>query len=367
MLDGKIQAFQAWLVDTVLPMWTHRGVSPRSGLPFEALDADGAPLQADFHRILSIARQAFFLLRMQQRRQAGCAERALDYVDRLHHAFRDPATGTFPFTVDAHGMPLDGRRDLYTHAFVVFAYAEAYRHTGDAIHRDRANHLLQAVRRHFLRPGAVAYASSLSADLAAELVGPQQNPHMHLFEAIAWLALASGEEEAKAGLNAVAAMTLRVFGHAGIPAVLELPVGAAGNRIEPGHQAEWFSLACIAKPLLGSSELPAFAQRAFSAARQQMLAADFTLALSVTPDLRPLDGTRRVWTQLELVRALAFLRNEGAASPELEPALDALVAQFVRPHGWLEAVDGQGTVIRADMPATTPYHLVTCLDALTPV
>ena len=123
MLDAKVRAFGDWLAGTVLPLWLPGGVSPRSGLPLEALAAGGTPLHGDFHRTLSVARQAFFLLRMAVRGHAGCRQQALAYMDRLHHSFMDPATGTFPFTVDAKGAPLDARRELYTHAFVVFACA----------------------------------------------------------------------------------------------------------------------------------------------------------------------------------------------------------------------------------------------------
>ena len=72
------------------------------------------------------------------------------------------------------------------------------------------------------------------------------------------------------------------------------------------------------------------------------------------------DDTRRIWAQAEYLRMLAVLGEREA----LAGALDGFRARFLHAGGWYECLDAQGAVARGDMPSTSPYHLATCLAAL---
>jgi len=103
----------------VLPIWRGPGFNTALKLPYEAVSAeDHLPLPAERYRAMACARQLFVFS------QAGDAAHAQVLFDALVHYFQDKHRGGWFFSVDAKGAPLDTTKDLYTHAFLVFACAE---------------------------------------------------------------------------------------------------------------------------------------------------------------------------------------------------------------------------------------------------
>ncbi|HZZ11207.1 MAG TPA: AGE family epimerase/isomerase [Paraburkholderia sp.] len=342
----------------VLPLWRGPGFNADLRLPFEAISAEsGAPLPAQRYRAMACARQLFVFS------QAGDAAHADMLFDSLVHTFQDTRQEGWFFSVDAQGAPLDTTKDLYTHAFVVFACAEYAARSGnhsalDVVHRTSA-----LIQSRFVAEDAL-FNAALSADFSTVTGTPIQNPLMHLTEA--WLAArnATHDNAFDAALRRLAGAIARHFVHAQTGCIAELPMGADDNRLEPGHQFEWFWLVRQAPDLFEDSGLAAALNRAFAFAQQFGVDRDTGgVAASLDETGRVTDGIQRIWAQTEYLRALAS-HDDPAVLAALPRQIALFEARFLRPQGWFECKTPAGEVARADMPSTTPYHLATAYSAL---
>ena len=217
----------------------------------------------------------------------------------------------------------------------------------------------QAVRDRFGLGGGL-YAAALDAN-GTRLSGPEQNPIMHLTEACL---AASRVAEPTRFVRMLREIAEGVAGHfldAGTQCIAELPLGTADNRIEPGHQFEWYSLLHSAPQIYDGLDLPRAVPRGCDWARSAGVAPD-TAGVCAALDMRGAvrDATQRIWAQTEYARYLALSGDE----PALQAQLRQFQARFLHARGWREVLSGHGDLLRADMPSTTPYHLATAYAAL---
>jgi mannose-6-phosphate isomerase len=348
----------------VLPLWTGAGWHAAMRLPYEALSAsDGKPLPVSRYRAMACARQLYVFSRRPQD-----AAHADVLFDSLRRVFADPRGGWY-YSVDAAGAPLDMSKDLYTHAFVVFACAAYFRQSGK---RDALTVLEDTVAliedRFAIADGRGGlYRATLAPDLSAADDAALQNPIMHLTEAYLAAHAATGDGVYAERLARLGEAMLRTFVDASTGCIAELPLGTADNRIEPGHQFEWYSLVSMAKPLFADSPLAATLDRAYDFARRHGVVPatqGVHAALDVQGEQVVIkDGTQRIWAQTEYARALA-LRNDAEAREALHLWLEQFPRRFLHEGGWMECLARDGSVLRAEMPSTTPYHLATAYEAL---
>ncbi|WP_175823769.1 AGE family epimerase/isomerase [Burkholderia sp. BCC0419] len=347
-------------VHVVLPIWRGSGFDPALQLPFEAVDpATHAPLPATRYRAMACARQLFVFA------QAGDTAHAATLFEALCRHFRDPRHGGWIYSVDAQGAPLDTTKDLYTHAFIVFACAAWHAASGDAAARTVAEETAALIQDRFApRHGDALLDAARHADFSSSGSGALQNPLMHLTEA--WLAAADafGDPAFDDALARTAQAVERTFVDAATGCVAELPLGSADNRFEPGHQFEWFYLVDAAGARLAQTGLPAALSRAFAFAEQYGVDPQ-TGGVCAALDAQGacIDGTQRIWAQTEYLRALATHGGTPASAP-LARQIERFAARFLHPRGWFECKTADGQVSRADMPSTTPYHLATAYAAL---
>jgi mannose-6-phosphate isomerase len=78
---------------------------------------------------------------------------------------------------------------------------------------------------------------------------------------------------------------------------------------------------------------------------------------------RVIDATQRIWAQTEYLRALAT-HGDAAVRAALAPQIGRFAPRFLTPQGWVECRSANGDVARADMPSTTPYHLLTAYQGM---
>ncbi len=342
----------------ILPMWRGPGFNTALSLPYEALSAEHhrpAPVQR--YRAMACARQLFVFS------QAGDAAHAQVLFDSLTHTFQDTEHGGWFYSVDQHGAPLETVKDLYTHAFVVFACAEYGRRSGNRDALEIVHRTSALIQSSFAAEDDL-FNAALSADFAQVTGTPIQNPLMHLTEA--WLAAreATRDNAFDAALRRLAGAVARHFVHAPSGCIAELPVGAADNRLEPGHQFEWFWLVKQAGGLLDGSGLAESLARAFTFAQHHGVDQETGgVFASLEEDGRIKDPIQRIWAQTEYLRALAS-HHEEAVRAVLPRQIGLFQQRFLRPQGWFECKTANGEVARADMPSTTPYHLATAFDAL---
>ncbi|GGD84505.1 AGE family epimerase/isomerase [Caballeronia grimmiae] len=347
-------ALRAHFADVVLPIWRGPGFNTALRLPFEAVAPAGhAPLPPKRYRAMACARQLFVFA------DAGELDHAKTLFESLRHYFRDTHNGGWFYSVDANGAPLERHKDLYTHAFVIFACAHYARTSGSADALASLEETSKLVETRFAMGGTILNAA-LSEDFATTLEGPLQNPLMHLAEA--WLAAreATGDAAYDARLATLAESVARTFVHEPTGCIAELPIGAADNRLEPGHQFEWYFLAIgSGHAAFASAGLNERLERAFVFAQKHGIdekTGGVCAALDESGAV--IDGTERIWAQTEYLRALA---TRGDAPGE---QIARFRARFLNERGWVECRSADGEISRADMPSTTPYHLVTAYASL---
>ncbi|MDQ0124992.1 mannose-6-phosphate isomerase [Pseudomonas lini] len=358
-LTALFASVQQHFQDVIVPLWQGPGWNPELGLPYEALDASHQPLPPQRYRAMACARQ-LYLFSSLIGQVPDAQERAAALFHSLQQHFHDAEYGGWFYSIDPQGTPLDQRKDLYTHAFILFACAHYWDKVREPQVESVLNATLQVIAQHFAT-GDGLHEASLDRDWSSLNTGPLQNPLMHLAEAfLAALSVRPDNAMQDALVDLCTAMHKR-FVDPQHDVLMEKPLGSVDNWFEPGHQFEWYFL-LESSPLLRGSALHTSLERAFA----------FTERLGVDPhtgavramldlDGHSKDGTQRIWAQAEYLRALTLRPNgEDAVLQQLQ----ALQQRHLHAGGWYECRDEQGEVSRQDMPSTTPYHLATCYRGL---
>ena len=352
----ELARFNQHFAERIVPLWQGPGWNAELALPFEALDGEHRPMPVQRYRAMACARQLYlFSSRIEK---PGAAERAAALFRSLQRHFHDAEHGGWFYSIDAEGRPLDRRKDLYTHAFIVFACAHYWGKVREGLVESALNAALDIVAERFARDDGL-YEASLDEDWSELGIGPLQNPQMHLAEAfLQTLAVREDEPTHQALLRLCDALQAHFIDPThGL--MLEKPREAVDNWFEPGHQFEWFYL-LDTSTLLRDTPLHASIVRAFEYAEHCGVKDSAVLAM-LDVEGKVLDPTQRIWAQAEYLRALALRPGR---ETKVVAQLQALEEQFLHESGWHECRDGNGAVSRHDMPSTTPYHLATCLEGL---
>lgn len=358
-LTALFATVQQHFNDVIVPLWQGPGWNAELALPYEALDAQHQPLPPQRYRAMACARQLYvFASLIGQVPEAE--QRAAALFKSLQQHFYDAEHGGWFYSVDPHGAPLDQRKDLYTHAFVLFACAHYWEKVREPQVESALNAALEVVAQHF-STGDGLYESTLDRNWASLNAGPLQNPLMHLAEAFLAILAVRDDLAVQHALLALCTAMQQRFIDPEHSVLMEKPLGAVDNWFEPGHQFEWYFL-LESSSLLRGSTLHASLERAFAftellGVNQQTGAVQAMLTL----DGQAKDATQRIWAQAEYLRSLTLRPNsEDAVLRQLK----ALQQYSLHPRGWHECRDENGNVSRQDMPSTTPYHLATCYHGL---
>ncbi len=358
MLDHSPQAtFTAvheHFLKTIVPLWQGPGWNAELALPYEALDPQHRPMPVQRYRAMACARQLYLFSALIE--QPRARDHAAALFRSLQKHFHDADHGGWFYSIDAQARPLDRTKDLYTHAFIIFACAHYWRQSRDPLAESVLNAALSVVATQF-STGDGLYEAALAEDWSGLGSGPLQNPLMHLAEAfLATVAVRDDQAVSGALLDLCTAMQARFVDPAS-GFLMEKPCGAVDNWWEPGHQFEWFYL-LESSALLRGGELHGSLDKAFAPSEHMGVKEGGVLSmLDVDGSVR--DATQRIWAQAEYLRALAL-----RAGDEVAGQLQVLREQFLHAGGWYECRDASGAVSRSDMPSTTPYHLMTCYEGL---
>jgi len=361
-LTALFASVQQHFQDVIVPLWQGPGWNTDMALPYEALDAEHQPLPPQRYRAMACARQLYLFSSLIG--QVPEAEvRAAALFRSLQQHFHDAEHGGWFYSIDPQGAPLDQRKDLYTHAFILFACAHYWDKVREPLVESVLNAALEVVAQRFATDDGL-YEACLDRDWSSLKTGPLQNPLMHLAEA--FLATLSVREDiaVQQRLLALCAGMQKKFVVPQEGVLMEKPLGAVDNWFEPGHQFEWYFL-LESSSLLRDSKLHRSLSRAFSYT-EQLGVVEHNGAVRAMLDLesdprRPRDSTQRIWAQAEYLRALTLRPDSEAA---VLRQLQALQQRCLHAGGWYECRDEEGEVSRKDMPSTTPYHLATCYRGL---
>jgi mannose-6-phosphate isomerase len=362
-----MSAYYDHVLATIIPLCRDRFADDRHGGFHEQLDAAGHPVPIGTKRLMVQCRQLYVLSQAALLGDpTGCAiaERGYTFLRAHYHDKRQ--SGWF-FRAAATGEPIDRSKDLYGHAFVLFALAHLHRAFAapDAI--ELATATMDALHTRMAAPGG-GFWDKTTEDWAPDTALRRQNPHMHLLEAMLALFEATGQTR---WLDEAAAL-VTLFGERFFdPATATLgeffnadwtPHPDTGHIVEPGHHFEWVWLLHRYANLSGRPVEPA-ADALFTMAMRHGFDADNGhIHDQLDRNGAPLLRTRRIWTMTEAIKAQTAHIEAGLpqAASHLDRLSHHLLDRFLRPAqlGWIETMTPDGTPTQTNLPGSTPYHLV---------
>jgi mannose-6-phosphate isomerase len=355
-----------WLKDHAWPLWLERGVDWERRAFLEHIDLETLDCRAAFRRLRVAARQTYVFAKAATYGVSRAPEAVALGLEFLSGPAR-LADGGYAWRFDLDNNPIDVTRDLYDHAFVLLAFASAAEVIGADRLRQHALALHRYIAENFRHPQG-GYENSIPPALPR-----QQNPHMHLFEALLAAHEAFGDAvffDAAAALAELLARRLFQAREGALPESFDhalTPHREAGRfRIEPGHHYEWVWLLdrdAAAAAAIGKAVAPELAAASTALLRfADRHGASPALGLvmnGIWSDGAIEDGGFRLWPQTERLKVEARRRDAG----RLAAALRALERHLtgVRPGLWIERFDTAGQAVPGPAPATSLYHLTAAL------
>ncbi|MBS1038884.1 MULTISPECIES: AGE family epimerase/isomerase [Gluconobacter] len=362
--------WKEWLTAHALPLWSNAGFDVARGLYHERLDWDGCPVQMSELRLMVQARQISTYCRAALDGYYDASVQALRCLDTIEQQYRgrDGDIGWI-FSLAPDGRPAGRQRDLYAHAFILFAYGWAIQLTGEEKYRKIAYQTATEVEQIFSAPDAGYIDTVPPADSLR-----RQNPHMHLLEAYLVLFEVTGDEYYLDKLHNLIALARNhlIDNRSGM--LLEFfisswkPENAAShNRVEPGHLFEWAWLfseyeRLVSPPDKDKSGLSEVAESFFqSACRHGIDLKSGVVFDAMTEDGVLFEKTVRIWPQTEFLRLLCKRRELGMADDICVDSLgERFLKRFTPAHlngGWIDRFDEAGTPLVDYMPASSLYHI----------
>ncbi len=363
-----------WLSVKALPLWASNGFDRAREAFEEQLDFDGTPVATVPRRVMVQARQiSVYAAAALAGIYPGGGEQALRAAHAMMRTYReaDGAPG-WVFSVDRTGRVVDGKRDLYAHAFVVFGLAWAMRLERDRRMVHAVADTLKVLDRHFADAAHGGYWDCLPRPDALR----RQNPHMHLFEALLALAETSGGDEALARCDKLRALAIDRFLDRESGMIREHfderwnvhPEPGRGS-VEPGHLFEWAWLLRRYETATGYNQDEPVSRLIDAGLRYGLDEERGRIVDEIAEDGSARSASSRSWPHAEALKALSAeaSRSSAAASRLLAPILRRLRSVYCEDRlqgGWIDHVDAKDGPISAVMPASSLYHLYFGMSAV---
>lgn len=370
-LRARAQRLENWIKNEAIPLWLARGIAPTTGAHYERLTAAGDTDLESNLRMRVQARQAFFYASAYSRgwckQGQTIAQQLLSFV--AEHARVPSTTAGYAHLLDKHFQIIDQKQDLYDHAFILLAFAWAYRNSQDAQYLRDAEQLVAHLDTQFSSP----HGGWLEGDYAYEC--RRQNPHMHLLEAFLALYDASNNPQWLARADDMIKLFEAHFFDAEHSVLYEffqddwqrLP-DARGAIVEPGHMLEWVWL-LNAYGQRRHKDMSRYTTALYARALAIGIAPSGLVLSAVTADGRVLDANKRCWGMTEFIKA--SLVQMRAGHPQAEAiavkAVDDLFRYFLCASTAGSYIDQRGVndeVVVDLAPASTLYHIMVAATEL---
>lgn len=348
-----------------LPLWATSGFDRQARGFHERLDFEGNPISDLPRRMMVQARQIVVCARSSLLGWYDDRERcALVAYETAREKYHSPdGNAGWVFSIHPDGGIADPTRDLYAHAFVLYMLAWVYKLNSDPAVLALADTTLSEMDRIFFS-GGPGYLSKVPG--ATDI--REQNPHMHLLEALLALADTSGAERYLARANAIVDLFDNVLADSATGTVREIfdagwrPQKASGaNLVEPGHQLEWAWLLREWERLTGRAVDRRVNRLSAHATAFGIDAVKGLVRSTVREDGKIVSIAPRVWAQTEAIRALCREDPKGTTWPGLVAAItDNLFTAHLPARlngGWIDQANDMGEPAIAFMPASSHYHI----------
>jgi N-acylglucosamine 2-epimerase/mannose-6-phosphate isomerase len=350
-----------WMFEEALPFWSTEGIDRRHGGYVEHFTLDGAPY-TDVKRVFVICRQIYVFAHavcLGWPQGGALAEHGLTFLDKAWLGDEGWAR-----KLDAQGRPIDKTPNLYVLSFALFALAWSYRLTQDKALLARAHLTLDFIETRMSHVSGLGFLHEYPA------TGPrQQNPHMHLIEALLALAEFSGEQRFFDAAQKLARLFISHFYDAKLQILPEFFAedltrldDPQGRLTEPGHQFEWAWILGNYQRLSGHDVGDIIEGLHGSAERHGVDPKTHATYNSVRDDGVALNKASRIWPNTERMKAAVAMFELTGRSPleDLARSGGLLLKSYLGPAlkgRWLDVLDENLNPIADKIPASSLYHL----------
>ncbi|MTI16493.1 mannose-6-phosphate isomerase [Rhodobacteraceae bacterium RKSG542] len=373
-LENQRDTLTSWLFEKALPLWSETGLDRVQGGCFETIGLDGNGTAAARRGRLH-PRQIYVFQEAGRMGWNGSWERAAihcyDYMVS-HYATEQ---GYIANLASADGEQIDSSFILYNQAFALLALASlAATAEGERkltyIEQGRA--LLELLLRHYKHPTAGFEEAQPTKDTLCS------NPHMHLFEAMqAWMPVDhAGKWQAVAQEIADLALDHMFDYETGIGEFFDRnwnpKDGAAGERLEPGHQYEWAWLLAHWYRKTGQVKALEAARELYKIAELHGLDEKSGLVfMAMDRSYNVVEATCRLWGQTERLKTALVLGSLAESDVEKGEYDNAAIAASVGlqkyfegvPVGlWKDKYEPDGSFVEEAAPASSLYHIVAAIS-----
>lgn len=357
---------QDWMWNNAFPFWSDAGTDWKHGGFVESLNLDGSDAQCSFKRTRVTCRQIYCFAQAETLGWPGGKELVVHGLEHLTGPLWLGNKKGFARKVSQNGrVVLDDTPDLYDYAFVLFAFAWAYRVTQQTDLLSWAEATLDCAERLLRDKNGAGFWHD-----ATKEGWRQQNPHMHLLEAalIAYKTFGC-QRYADLAKELVALFQTHLFDNqSGI--LLEffdtnwnVAPGKDGQFYEPGHQFEWAWILGNCQQILGLDLLP---EIGILAERGNKFGLDLQSGLiptAVTREGQISDNRYRTWPNTERLKSACTLYDLAGVDPMpiFEQSTLALFNYHLahNPNGtWIDAFDSNLKCASSSIPASSLYHIV---------
>lgn len=362
-------AAQSWLWEA-FDVWAQKAWDENQGGFVEQLDLNGHPDTNANRRVRVQARQVYSFAQAIELGWANRAaaealiEKGLTYIDtRLRHA-----EGGWMHIIAPDGSPVDDRRDLYDHAFMILAGSAAYKVTGSKLALKIADDAIAFIDAQLKEPEHGGWLEAAPAALPR-----RSNPHMHILEAMLTYHDATGCKKALARAGEVVRLFETRFFNPANDVMAEFftndwqsEASQAETVFEPGHHYEWATLLSMYEQVSGHDSL-SWRRRLIRRADQSGLNATTGFTMNaVRASGEVTNSNSRLWHQLEMFRA--YLLHPGVAPrARTEDLLERIFETYLNAGpkgGWVDEIDADGKPVAKAVPASMLYHAVTAFAPL---
>lgn len=377
---------------------TVRSLYPfRDGIYHEKLGHTGTPVSEGVFRLVVQCRMILTLTFFWENNASKAVlEEAENLMRAIHARYRLGENYDFAFSLDENLTVQDSTRDLYAYAFLVSVYGRLYKTTGKAQYNDEAHELLEYLDSFFRIPDAPGFAEALDDSRIPIEHIRRQNPHMHFFEGLLFLAegqLLHGELSKR--VSTLIDEQVHLFDHYFFDTETNTlreffetdlhPHPDKGHILEPGHHFEWAWLLHFYEELFADGIERSERNRITDVAGH-LLQSGIRIGLDIThggyfdevnSTGKVLKSSKRIWPVTELLKALTYfpdskdlqggqkeLTIQGVWDFFVKHYLDTLSSQGREFLFWREILDESLQQVRDDMPGTTPYHVSLALLCL---
>jgi mannose/cellobiose epimerase-like protein (N-acyl-D-glucosamine 2-epimerase family) len=363
MTDVNFADLRAWMFDKALPFWGSTGIDHVNGGYVEQLDLSAKPMDPGFKRIRVICRQIYVFAHAHMMGwEDGLALSRSGYEVLTQKAWQGD-DGGWARKLSTEGAIIDPTADLYDNAFSLFALGWYYKASGDPQALDWALKTLAFIDTHMRHPKEGFLHEK------PPFGHRQQNPHMHLLEALLVCFEASGDVQFETMAREVVSLFQTRFYDPVSQTLSEFfdedlgrAPGLDGRITEPGHQFEWAWILGNAGRLFGLDVADTAAGLIASGERHGVDPITFVTYNQVREDGIALDKGSRTWPNTERMKAAvaAFEMFGTDPRPVLAQSGGVLLGRYLDvpvAGTWTDAFDEGGNAVVDKIPTSTLYHV----------